>query len=190
MVYLAHSQNPGLLAPYIVIESSESPVALVPAVRAIVASLDPHVPLRDVATMSDRVHRSTAYEIPRTPFLGTRCAGPAAGGDRYLRRDGVPRQSAPTRDRHPPRARRARRSDRPHHTRRRPASRFRWYRPRTVSAIAVTRSLSALLYQVDPRDPAILGAGAAVLATTALIACVWPAVRAVRVDPSTLLREE
>ena len=34
-------------------------------------------------------------EISWTPFLGTRCAGPAAGCDRYLRRDGVPRQPAP-----------------------------------------------------------------------------------------------
>ena len=191
MVYIAHSQNLWLPAPYIVIESSEDPAALVPAVRAIVASLDPRVPLRDVATMTDRVHRSTA--VPR--FRGhlfsalgilalllavTGIYGVMAYHVSQRRRETAIRRALGARGDQIVRSTLG--------TGLRLA--FAGIILGTAGAVALTRSLSAILYQVDPRDPAILGAGAAVLATTAVIACAWPAVRAVRVDPSTLLREE
>jgi len=191
MVSLAHSQNLGLLAPYIVMESNESPVALVPAVRAIVASLDPNVPLRDVATMSDRVHRSTA--VPRFrgllfSALGVLALLLAVTGIYGVMAYHVSQRRRETAIRRALGARGAQivRSTLGTGLRLAVAGIILG----TAGAVAVTRSLSAILYQVDPRDPAILGAGAAVLATTAVIACAWPAVRAVRVDPSTLLREE
>jgi putative ABC transport system permease protein len=191
MVYIAHSQNLWLQAPYIVIESSESPVALVPAVRATVASLDPRLPLRDVATMSDRVHRSTA--VPR--FRGllfsalgllalllavTGIYGVMAYHVSQRRRETAIRRALGARGDQIVRSTLG--------TGLRLA--FAGIILGTAGAVVLTRSLSAILYQVDPRDPAILGAGAVVLATTAVIACAWPAVRAVQVDPSTLLREE
>ncbi len=191
MVYLAHSQNLWLQAPYIVIESSEDPAALVPAVRTAVASLDPRVPLRDVATMTDRVHRSTA--VPR--FRGllfsalgmlalllavTGIYGVMAYHVSQRRRETAIRRALGARGDQIVRSTLG--------TGLRLA--FAGIILGTAGAVALTRSLSAILYHVDPRDPAILGAGAAVLATTAVIACAWPAVRAVRVDPSTLLREE
>ena len=50
--------------------------------------------------------------------------------------------------------------------------------------------LTDLLYGVTPTDPAVLASTSALLAVIALAACVVPARRALRVDPSTALRSE
>jgi predicted permease len=59
-----------------------------------------------------------------------------------------------------------------------------------VAALAVTRVLATLLYEIQPRDPVTLGAAVALLATTALAAAFIPARRAARVDPMAALRSE
>jgi putative ABC transport system permease protein len=59
-----------------------------------------------------------------------------------------------------------------------------------VGAFAASRLLGALLYQVDPRDPAVFAITAAGVAVTALIGYVIPALRASRVAPATALRAE
>ena len=57
-------------------------------------------------------------------------------------------------------------------------------------AVAGGRYLSALLFQVSPRDPAVLAAGGLTLLAVAVAASLLPALRAVRVDPNTALRTE
>ncbi|MEQ8330822.1 MAG: ABC transporter permease [Longimicrobiales bacterium] len=57
-------------------------------------------------------------------------------------------------------------------------------------AWALTGILETLLYGIDARDPVTFLAGPAVLALVAVAACWIPAVRATRVDPVTVLREE
>ena len=57
-------------------------------------------------------------------------------------------------------------------------------------AIAGSRLISSLLFQVSPSDPATLIASATVLAVTGLLAGWWPARRAARLDPSKTLRFE
>jgi ABC-type antimicrobial peptide transport system permease subunit len=57
-------------------------------------------------------------------------------------------------------------------------------------ALAVSRGLRSLLFQVAPNDPASLAAAAAALAATAVIAAAGPAWRAARLDPARTLREE
>ena len=59
-----------------------------------------------------------------------------------------------------------------------------------VGALALTRVMSSLLYDVAPRDPLTFTVVAAALATTALLACFVPAIRAARVDPAVALRYE
>jgi putative ABC transport system permease protein len=59
-----------------------------------------------------------------------------------------------------------------------------------AGALALTRLLESLLYEVEPTDPATLAAAALVLAAAALWASVVPAGRAARVDPSETLRAE
>ncbi len=54
----------------------------------------------------------------------------------------------------------------------------------------IARSLSKLLYQVTPADPAVLGLSAALFLGVAFAACWIPARRATRADPAIVLRGE
>jgi putative ABC transport system permease protein len=59
-----------------------------------------------------------------------------------------------------------------------------------VSAFAVTRVLSHLLFGISPTDPVAFSATAFLLVTVALFACYLPARRATRIDPMVALRCE
>ena len=59
-----------------------------------------------------------------------------------------------------------------------------------IVSLAVTRSLSSLLYGVEPTDPITFGAVLFVMTMAAVIAMLLPARRALRVDPMTALRSE
>jgi putative ABC transport system permease protein len=56
------------------------------------------------------------------------------------------------------------------------------------AAWGVTRTMNNLLYGVGTTDPWTFAAVVALLGTVALVACVLPAMRASRVDPSVVLR--
>ena len=53
-----------------------------------------------------------------------------------------------------------------------------------------SRSLSAILFRVEPRDPATFVAVTGVLLAVGLLATLVPAIRATRMDPVEALREE
>jgi predicted permease len=57
-------------------------------------------------------------------------------------------------------------------------------------AVALTRLMQTLLYEVSASDPVALTAAAAVLVTVAVLASYIPARRATQVDPTTVLRSE
>jgi putative ABC transport system permease protein len=57
-----------------------------------------------------------------------------------------------------------------------------------AGSIALTRVMSAMLYETSATDPAIFGASAALFLAAALIASYLPARRAARTDPSEALR--
>jgi putative ABC transport system permease protein len=56
-------------------------------------------------------------------------------------------------------------------------------------AAGVSKLLSIVLFDVQPRDPQVFGGVIAVLAAAGLLACLIPASRAVRVDPNVALRD-
>ncbi|HJS72943.1 MAG TPA: hypothetical protein VJ921_01560, partial [Vicinamibacteria bacterium] len=57
-----------------------------------------------------------------------------------------------------------------------------------VSALALGRFLSGMLYQVTPHDPASMAATVLVISAAAFVAVLVPARRATRVDPVVSLR--
>jgi putative ABC transport system permease protein len=59
-----------------------------------------------------------------------------------------------------------------------------------ICALAVSRILTSLLFEVNPQDPAIYAIAAATFAIIAFAACAIPAGRAARVDPVIALRYE
>ncbi|MGH9745226.1 MAG: ADOP family duplicated permease [Candidatus Acidiferrales bacterium] len=59
-----------------------------------------------------------------------------------------------------------------------------------VAALALTRLMMSLLFEVSPADPLTFLGVAIVLALVAMAACFIPARRAMRVDPMTALRYE
>jgi putative ABC transport system permease protein len=58
------------------------------------------------------------------------------------------------------------------------------------AAIGLTRALGFLLVQVSPGDPTTLIGVALVLTAAAVLGCLIPALRAMRVDPVVALRHE
>src|SRR5437879_4069873 len=56
-------------------------------------------------------------------------------------------------------------------------------------ALALTRLLGNLLYNVSPRDPLAFGSALAVMTIASLAACFLPAWRATRTDPARALRD-
>ena len=57
------------------------------------------------------------------------------------------------------------------------------------AALALTRLITGLLYQVEPRDPVTFVGGGALMIGVALLASALPAWRAARLDPLVTLRE-
>ena len=59
-----------------------------------------------------------------------------------------------------------------------------------AGSLALTRYLRTLLFGIGPNDPATLVGVAALLVLVTLLACLIPAIRAARVDPSRALQSE
>jgi putative ABC transport system permease protein len=57
-------------------------------------------------------------------------------------------------------------------------------------ALAVSRLLAGMLYEVSPNDPLALVAAAVLLGAAAVLATAVPVRRAMRVDPMQALRDE
>ncbi|HZD54022.1 MAG TPA: FtsX-like permease family protein [Woeseiaceae bacterium] len=59
-----------------------------------------------------------------------------------------------------------------------------------IAAALATRALRSLLYEVSPRDPFTFAGTAGFLLLVALIAAAMPALRAARINPSRVIREQ
>lgn len=58
-----------------------------------------------------------------------------------------------------------------------------------IAALALTKLLATLLYNVSPHDPWVFASALAVMTITAIAACLLPAWRAARTDPARVLRD-
>jgi ABC-type antimicrobial peptide transport system permease subunit len=59
-----------------------------------------------------------------------------------------------------------------------------------AAALALTRLMETLLFEVRPNDPATLAGVAALITAVAAVAILVPAFRAMRVDPIVVLKDE
>ena len=59
-----------------------------------------------------------------------------------------------------------------------------------IAAVALTRLMQGMLYQVEPTNPVIFAGMGLLLVTVVLVAGYVPARRAARVDPTIALRAE
>ena len=57
-----------------------------------------------------------------------------------------------------------------------------------VAAVALTRYLGNLLYDVNPHDPLVFASALVIMMMIAAMACLLPALRAARTDPARVLR--
>lgn len=58
-----------------------------------------------------------------------------------------------------------------------------------IAALILVRFVGTVLYGVTATDPVSIGAAVLILSLTALLACLIPAVKAVKVNPTEALRE-
>jgi hypothetical protein len=190
-VYTAFEQNFWLQSFYVVVKAGVEPSGLAPAVGGIVMALDRRVPLRDVTTMNQRLHRATAAPRFRGwlfSLLGALALVIAVTGIYGVMAYHVSQRRRETAIRRALGAR----SDQV--IRATLASGLQLagagILAGAVGAVLVGQSLSALLYRVEPRDPGAIAGIAALLAVSATLACAVPAWRAGSVDPATILRDE
>ena len=57
-----------------------------------------------------------------------------------------------------------------------------------VAAVALTRFMASMLFNVAPRDPITFAIVAALLGSVAVAATLFPALRAMRINPMEVLR--
>ena len=190
-VYVWYAQNLWMQSPYVIVKSDGDPSHLLPAIREAVKAVDPNLPLRDPATMNERLRRSTTE-----PRLRSLLFALIAGLGLALAVTGIYGVMAYHVNQH-------RRETAIRRALGAQASRVVGGVVLTgltlvgsgitigmVGALVLSHSLATLLFRVDPRDPVSLVTVAALLATAALVACAVPAVRTARIDPASVLRDE
>jgi putative ABC transport system permease protein len=174
----------------VVVRASGEPAALVPAVRAAVSAADPDVPLQDVQTLRDKVARAAApqrFNARVVSAFGLVALFLALQGlfgllaftvERSRREIGVRLSLGAA-----------------------PRDVVRLVAGRGLALVAaglalglpagyaLARAASSVLFGVAPGDPATYALAGAALASAAALACLLPARRAARLDPSAILRE-
>ena len=176
---------------YVFIRTEGRPESLMPSVRRVLSSVDPAVPLDDLATMEQRLYASVAQPRQWAILLGAFAAAALAlaaigvfGMLSYMvharRREIGVRMALGARG----------------------ASVVRLVVGKGFghavvgsvmglgAALVGTRALTSVLYDVSPADPRTLGMATVALLVVALIACWLPARRAAAIDPLEVMRDE
>ena len=188
-MYHAHTQRPGRALNIVVRTGTSDPAAAAPAIRAVLAELDPDLPVYNVKTMDARVEESLARRRFATTLLSLFAAlafGLAAIGtygvmaymvSQGTREIGIRMALGASPDR------------------------VSWMVVRAGIGIAAAgivagmagsfvaaRFMRSQLFAVSPTDPVTFATIALLLGLTALIAAYVPARRAARIDPIEVLR--
>jgi len=176
---------------YAVLHTAGDPGALAPAVRREIGALDPDLPIFDIATMDDRVARSTApqrLELWLVGFFAVLATALAALGVYGVIAYAVSQST------HEIGVRLALGAP-PGLVERQVVGRGMLLGMAGVvlglaGGFALTRYLAALLFETGSHDAATFAGASVVLLAMALLASYLPARRAARVDPIAALRCE
>jgi putative ABC transport system permease protein len=195
-VYLAHTQvNDGAILGYapkdLVIRSTLPSASLLPALRRIVHEVDPEQPISNVRALSDIVAGETASREAQVRVLGALAAIAlilAIVGIHGLLSFTVSQRGPEIGVRlalgaHPSRIGRM-------VLREGAVLAVAGVVPGVVVAYWAGRAMEALLFGVKPADPLTLSAAVGVCALVAIVGSLFPALRAVRVDPARVMRTE
>ncbi len=189
-VYLSYRQQPPTAMTFEV-RTAGDPTAFAPVAREVVRSVDGNLPLDRVQSQQNQVEVSLQRErlfATLATWLGLLTLALSAIGLYALLAYGVTRRTPEIGIRMALGAERAA---------------VRWMIMRqslvlaawglalgTAGAIAGTRMLEALLFEVQPRDPLAIGTAAAIMVVVSLLAGYLPARRAAGVSPLVALRTE
>jgi putative ABC transport system permease protein len=190
-IYVPYRQNRWWRSMYLVVRTSGDPAASVPAIRAAVAAVDPDVPLREARTMDELLRASVTEPRFRAVLLGGfgLVALVLAGAGIY----GVLSYSVSQRRREVG-VQLALGASRGAIVRMIVGDGMRLAAAGVVLgvglALASTRLLASVLFEVSPADPVTFALMALFLGGVGLAACVIPARRASRTDPMVALRAE
>jgi predicted permease len=190
VVYWPHAQRPSG-GMYVVARTASDPGSTTAAILHLVNSINPEVPVSDVATMEQRVQDSMA----RQRFAMTMLGG-FAGFAMILAAIGiygvmsflVTQGTADIAIRMALGARRASILSLVFQQGMRLV--LVGAAVGLIGALGLTRLMSSLLFGVTPTDPFTLFSVLAILLVVALCACLFPAGRAMRIDPMVALRAE
>jgi putative ABC transport system permease protein len=180
-----------LRGAYAVARTSLEPEAAAPSLRTAMRELDPGLPLRDVRTLDNLAHASTSERRLETWLLsafGTMATILAAVGvfgllafhvAQHVQEFGVRLALGAT----------------PSRLMRLIVRRGLWLLAIGLSlgvpgALAMGRSMSSLLYGVEPADPIAIGGAIALLSLATVAGCMLPARRAMKTDPLVALRRD
>ena len=194
-VYFPYSQRVGNFGSFLggatlILQTTGNPGSLIPALRIVVASLDPDLPLTDVGPYDYRIARSFTIKrlslVVVSLFSGVALLLAAIGlyavvsysVSRRIREIGVRIAIGAE-----------------------PANIVTLVTGQglrivclglligTIAGIGLAQLIGNVLYGVSPTDPLTLALSTLVLGFAALLACLLPAFRAIRIDPITALRE-
>jgi predicted permease len=177
----------------IVIKTAVRPESLIPSVRAMLADLDPTIPMADIQSMETAIERSPAVSRLSFTLLSLGVAGGMAMLLSAVGLYGVISQAVTLRCGEI--GVRMALGARAGQVLRMILGQFLRLMVVAViiglgGALALTRLLQALLFEVSPTDPITLTGAAAVLIAVAVLASFAPALRATQVDPMEALRAE
>jgi predicted permease len=175
----------------VVMHTRGRPQEAVPALRAVVASVDPNLPVSDVQTLEDVVNASVATRRMTMLLLGTFAALAlllAVAGVYGVLAYTVARRTSEI-------GVRLALGAQPGRVLRLVVA--QGMRPVAVGALVglaatlwLSRLMQSLLVGIEPHDPLTYAAGAGGLLAVAALACYVPARRVLRVDPAIALRTE
>ncbi len=192
LVYVPYAQGAeGATDMFLVVRTQGDPLALVAPIRARISDVDRDQPIANVATMGSRVDESVFRPLLITLVLGSFAALAtllAAIGIYGVMWSSVQQRTTEIGIRMALGADSARvvagvLADGLRLT-------FAGIGIGLAAALAVSRTISSLLFEVHPTDLATYACVALALATAALAACYLPARRAAGVDPMRALRSE